>query len=452
MKNRSAILMISLLLLLRHSAGAEFAHDTVFQSQGDGRAHELIFDIFYDTQKKESVLRVNIDSVDNQSFQLVSLKGDTQLTLKKPSDILEIAQLFGVKVADISAKYKAGENSIIFNIINKVNKIRGKRLWITVTPIDEKKIEVTGAPSTSNSHQGTPGSLLLLITTLLTAIIIALLFYIYRFRAKADNRQPKESSDWNIKPVNAEKINEDKPLIQNNQDRDRLKQELSDSENDYRALLALLSEKFNIDRWIKNNYEADKALSEWLAQTDEKNTELGNLYKELKNKYETLVTAHQELIQQKDSIQTAFDALKVADEAATRSAKKEENYFDNISTKYIVPFYDHIRKNGTPYPPTPETRRLFINMIIGLALHFNSFLKYKKVRYDLYEQLNFAVMAGESEAEVLKGKELSKTTINPDKGKVSPLVVYVTDLMKEYGLDEIEGLNIDGYIIRKEQL
>lgn len=126
--------------------------------------------------------------------------------------------------------------------------------------------------------------------------------------------------------------------------------------------------------------------------------------------------------------------------------EEEKQYFRLISEAYIKPFVRHF-KDDTPYPADEETQQKLIANLIPLAFHFMSFVKLKNKEGVEYDKLNMQQLLNPAfVSSQLKKIDFSANVTNTD----NKLVLHIIELLKAYHVDELEKVNINGYIIKND--
>lgn len=123
-----------------------------------------------------------------------------------------------------------------------------------------------------------------------------------------------------------------------------------------------------------------------------------------------------------------------------QAQKQQENqYFTQLYEVYLKPFDTHFDKS-TPYPPDAATKRIFIENLVPLALHFASFIRYKLKIADASDKENVAAFDPTLRANL--SQSLSPETIGFDVklSQANHLLLNLIDLLKAYEATELRNV------------
>lgn len=178
---------------------------------------------------------------------------------------------------------------------------------------------------------------------------------------------------------------------------------------------------------MRGNYSDVSALDALLNKYYD-SIKLGKDYEELSRELESTKQSHQRALQ----------------EIETQNSQERE-YLAAILNEYIRPFIVHF-KDDTDYPANRETQQTLVENLLPLAFHFMSFVKHKNGVSNEQDMLNLQQFRNPQTHSLLKTIDFSANTTNTD----NKLVLHIIDVLKQYEVNELKNVNINGYMIKND--
>lgn len=178
---------------------------------------------------------------------------------------------------------------------------------------------------------------------------------------------------------------------------------------------------------MRGNY-ADTTVLDALLNKYFDSIKLSKDYEELSRELESVKQSQQKSLQ----------------EIETQNSQEKE-YLSAILNEYVRPFIVHF-KDDTDYPATHETQQKLVGNLLPLAFHFMSFVKHKNGVSNEQDMLNLQQFRNPQGHSLLKIIDFSANTTNTD----NKLVLHIIDVLKQYEVNELKNVNINGYIIKND--
>ncbi|GAB2616024.1 hypothetical protein GCM10027035_10640 [Emticicia sediminis] len=178
---------------------------------------------------------------------------------------------------------------------------------------------------------------------------------------------------------------------------------------------------------MRGNYSDLSALDALLNKYFD-SIKLGKDYEELSRELESTKQSHQRALQ----------------EIETQNSQEKE-YLTAILNEYVRPFIVHF-KDDTDYPANRETQQKLVENLLPLAFHFMSYVKHKNGVSNEQDMLNLQQFRNPQIHSLLKTIDFSANTTNTD----NKLVLHIIDVLKQYEVNELKNVNINGYIIKND--
>lgn len=178
---------------------------------------------------------------------------------------------------------------------------------------------------------------------------------------------------------------------------------------------------------MRGNYSDLSALDALLNKYFD-SIKLGKDYEELSRELESTKQSHQRALQ----------------EIETQNSQEKE-YLTAILNEYVRPFIVHF-KDDTDYPANRETQQKLVENLLPLAFHFMSYVKHKNGVSNEQDMLNLQQFRNPQTHSLLKTIDFSANTTNTD----NKLVLHIIDVLKQYEVNELKNVNINGYIIKND--
>ncbi len=178
---------------------------------------------------------------------------------------------------------------------------------------------------------------------------------------------------------------------------------------------------------MRGNYSDLSALDALLNKYFD-SIKLGKDYEELSRELESTKQSHQRALQ----------------EIETQNSQEKE-YLIAILNEYVRPFIVHF-KDDTDYPANRETQQKLVENLLPLAFHFMSYVKHKNGVSNEQDMLNLQQFRNPQIHSLLKTIDFSANTTNTD----NKLVLHIIDVLKQYEVNELKNVNINGYIIKND--